>query len=154
MWKECAVNNAYMVSSYGDIMRKSTGKILKQKLDKNNILLVNLSFGKHGDAKYFMVHKLVAEAFVPNPDNKLWVTHIDGDTLNNFADNLKWIDSRVQYPLKGENSCHSKLTNEEVEYCRKMYKPRDKEFGICGLAKRFNVAASTIHNVLKHITYK
>ena len=154
MWKDCTVNSAYMVSSYGDIMRKSTGKILKQKLDKNNVLLVNLSFGKRGYAKYFMVHKLVAEAFIPNPENKPWVTHIDGNSINNCADNLKWIDSKVQYQPKGENSYNSKLTREEVEYCRKMYKPRDKEFGVCGLAKHFNVATSTMHYILNNVTYK
>lgn len=154
MWKECSICSNYEVSKYGDVRNKQTGKILKQKLDKSNCLLVNLSLGKRGKAKYCIVARLVAMAFVPNPMGYTWVTHKDGNVLNNEASNLEWSPERWSKQAKGEKSHNSKLTKEQVQWCRDMYKPRDKEFGLTSLAKRFNVSNSTMSYVLNNITYK
>lgn len=154
MWKECTVNSSYEISDDGDIRRKSTGQILKQKLSKDNNLLVNLSFGRRGCVKYFRVHRLVAEAFIPNPDNLPWVVHIDGNTINNNVSNLKWAVTKNPVQLHGENSHNSKLTQEQVDYCRRVYKPRDKKYGLSALAEQFNVSKPTIHYAIKGITYK
>lgn len=153
MWKECTVNNRYEISDDGDVRRKSTKKELKQKLDKSNILMVNLSFGKRGHAKYFIVHRLVAEAFIPNSENKPWVRHIDGNIINNNVNNLEWVDAKYTNQLQGGNAYNSKLTNEQVAYCRKVYKPRDKEYGLSALATKFNVSNATMHYMLHNITY-
>jgi len=153
VWKECTVNNKYEISDDGDVRRKETGKILKQKLDKSNILMVNLSFGKRGQSKYYIVHRLVAEAFIPNPENKPWVKHIDGNIINNNVKNLKWTDAKFITQPQGENSYNSKLTKKQVEYCRRAYKPRDKQFGLSALSNKFNVAKSTMHYALNNVTY-
>ena len=154
MWKNCTVNSNYEVSDDGDVRRKDTGKILKQKLDKSNILMVNLSFGKRGYAKYFIVHRLVAEAFIPNPDNKPWVRHIDGNIINNNASNLEWTDAKFVPQPHGEKSYNSKLTQEQVNYCRRVYKPRDSQCGLSALAEKFHVGKSTMSYILNNITYK
>lgn len=154
MWKECSVCPNYEVSTYGDIRNKQTGKILKQKLDKSNCLMVNLSLGKRGKAKYYIVARLVATAFVPNPMGYTWVRHIDGNTLNNEASNLEWVAERWSRQGRGEQSYNAKLTKEQVQWCRDMYKPRDKEFGLTPLAKRFNVSNSTMSYILNNVTYK
>lgn len=154
MWKECEVCKNYEVSTYGEVRNKRTGKILKQKLDKSNCLMVNLSMGARGKAKYYIVARLVAMAFVPNPMGYTWVRHIDGNTLNNEASNLEWVAERWSHQGRGEQSYNAKLTKEQVQWCRDMYKPRDKEFGLTPLAKRFNVSNSTMSYVLNNVTYK
>ena len=153
MWKECKVCNNYEISSYGEVRRKDTGKILKQKLDKNNCLMVNLSLGARGKAKYFIVHRLVAQAFLPNPDNLYWVRHKDRNPLNNKVSNLEWVEGKWTSQPQGEQAHNSKLTKEQVKWCRDVYKPRDKKYGCSALAKQFNVAISTMSYILNDITY-
>ena len=116
--------------------------------------MVNLSLGKRGNAKYYIVARLVAEAFIPNPDNKPWVRHIDGNLLNNEASNLEWIDNKWENTqLCGANAHNSKLTKEQVQYCRDIYKPRDTQYGLSALAKRFHVGKSTMSYILNNKTY-
>ena len=154
MWKKCSVCPNYEVSSYGDVRRVDTGRILKQKLDKSNCLMVNLSLGAKGKTKSYIVARLVAVAFVPNPMGYTWVRHIDGNTLNNEASNLEWVKGHWSPQPKGERSHNSKLTTAQVQWCRDVYKPRDKEYGLIALAKRFNVSNSTMSYVLNNVTYK
>ena len=154
MWKECNVCNSYLISDDGEVKNKHTGKILKQKFSKDNILRVHLSLGTREESKYFAVHRLVAEAYVPNPDNKPWVRHIDGNFINNEANNLEWTDCKWENTqLQGALAYNSKLTSKQVEYCRKVYKPRDKKYGLSALANKFNVAKSTMSYILNNKTY-
>jgi len=64
-------------------------KILSQKHTTNGYLEV--IFCKNNKVKYFLVHRLVAEAFIPNPENKPQVNHIDEDKTNNRDTNLEWM---------------------------------------------------------------
>lgn len=163
MWKECKSCNLYLVSDKGEIKRRDSDKVLKQKLDKNNYLNVGLSMGSKNHTKHRFVHRLVAEAFIPNPENKPLVRHIDGNPINNCVENLKWVTAKenvalsVQTGLKpndrGDLSCNSKLASNEISYCRKMYQPRSKLYGCNALAKRFGVSKSTMSYILNNKTY-
>lgn len=63
------------------------------KLQCRNLYL-KATLCKNGEYKQFQVHRLVAEAFIPNPDGKPVVNHIDGDRCNNQASNLEWVTYR------------------------------------------------------------
>lgn len=69
-------------------MRNITCKIIKQANNGNKYKTVSLSI--NGKKKTKSVHKLVAEAFILNPNNYPCINHIDGNKKNNKADNLEW----------------------------------------------------------------
>lgn len=68
------------------------GKILKQLNHTHGYLSVNLS--KCNTSKMFLVHRLVAETFIPNPNNLSMVNHKDENKQNNSVSNLEWCDSK------------------------------------------------------------
>lgn len=87
----------YEVSNLGNVRSlnyRQTGqtKILKTVKERYGYLLVNLS--KNGKTKSFKVHRLVAEAFLPNWFDCPQINHIDEDKANNHIDNLEWCDAK------------------------------------------------------------
>ena len=84
------------MSDLGRVKNKH-GRILKPEI-RNGYYSVDLM--KNGKRYKFRVHRLVAEAFIPNPDNLSQVNHKDEDRLNNIASNLEWCDNTYnsQYP--------------------------------------------------------
>jgi len=108
------------------------------------------------------IHVLVAQAFIPNPENKAYVNHIDGNKLNNRADNLEWVtpseNLRHAYDTGLQKSgCEhpsAKFTEEQIKYIRNICIPDDLEFGISALARKFNVSLATISRIVKYKRYK
>lgn len=70
------------------------GQILKGRYSKTKqkgyINYPRVVLRKNGETKQFCIHKLVADAFIPNKNNKPQVDHIDGNPLNNCVENLRW----------------------------------------------------------------
>jgi len=85
-WKDIANYDNYEVSSFGRVRNKKTGRILKQA-NMGGYYGVGLSKIK---TKTFQVHRLVAETFIINPQNKAHVNHKDKNSLNNHLSNLEW----------------------------------------------------------------
>lgn len=77
----------YMVSSIGRVKNCRTGKIMKPFEYKGYL---QISLTKNGIRKTYRVHRLVAMAFIPNPNNLPEVNHKDEDGSNNCVDNLEW----------------------------------------------------------------
>ena len=84
-WRKIKNHECYSVSDTGLV--KYNDIILKQSMSDRYPMVVIQSNGKRIRRR---VHKLVAEAFIPNPHNKTCVNHIDGNKLNNTVSNLEW----------------------------------------------------------------
>lgn len=82
----------YQVNELGQIWSIKNKKYLKQTLCKNGYLYVGLH--KNKIRKNILVHRIVAEAFIPNPNNLPEVNHKDENPQNNSVNNLEWCDSR------------------------------------------------------------
>lgn len=99
-WKDIkGYEGLYQVSNLGRVKRlkgkyMKSERILKQVNAYNGYIVVCLC--KHNKHKNFKVHRLVAEAFIPNPENKPTVNHIDEDKTNNVVSNLEWATMKEQ----------------------------------------------------------
>lgn len=82
----------YEVSNLGNVKSLRTGKLLKQSKDKAGYKILSLT--KDGKSKSFLVHRLVAMAFLPNPDGLPEVNHKDESHDNNVLENLEWISKK------------------------------------------------------------
>ena len=151
----------YQISNYGRVKsfpRNGAGKkikILVPVISMDGYLRVLLS--KNNKRKNCFIHRLVAEAFISNFENKPHVNHKFGNKLDNYFENLEWTtvaeNNQHAYNLGLKNPT-TKLTDEQVEYIRRVYKPGDKEFGRNALARKFNIGISTIKRILSGKTYK
>lgn len=91
MWKKIIYNEQetnYSISDKGEVRKDANNYIMKLQIQQG-YKHVTLQINKK--AKRFRVHRLVAEAFIPNPENKPYVNHIDGNRQNNLVENLEWV---------------------------------------------------------------
>lgn len=101
IWKDIKnYEGIYQVSNLGRVrsltrkvktfygFRTTKGQLLKPLKTNRNYFRVDLK--QNQKDKYVSIHRLVAEAFIPNPNNYPVINHIDGDTSNNKANNLEW----------------------------------------------------------------
>jgi len=166
-WKSIKDFPEYVVSNIGNIktnnpyIKSNKGKILKQGETRAGYKIVQLS--KRGQKKKTkMVSRLVAEAFIPNPNNYPEVNHKDHDKSNNFYLNLEWCTAsyNIKYayyngrmPYRGGEGCSlSKLKDKDVLEIRKLYKT--KEYSQADLAEKFDVGVQAIGRIIRRQRWK
>ena len=90
IWKTIeGTNGEYQVSDTGLVRATKTGRVLRPTVSRQGYERVCLF--KMDRERRYRVHRLVAAAFIPNPDNLPQVNHIDGNKRNNHVSNLEWI---------------------------------------------------------------
>ena len=100
----------YAVTPEGEVYSYKSKKFLKPKFQTKGYMQVRLI--KNGEEKNYLIHRIVADAYIPNPDNLPQVDHIDNDKTHNYVNNLQWITNRdnsrksnnkpiLQYDLDG-----------------------------------------------------
>ena len=97
-WRVVKNHSDFMVSNLGNIKYIKTNSIIYQN-NYSGYLFVNLSTEIGKDIKKGM-HRLVAEAFLQNPENKKYVSHVDKDRSNNNVNNLKFINKVIKIVKK------------------------------------------------------
>lgn len=157
VWKK--LNNIYIISDEGLIKNTLTNHIIIPWLNDGGYCCVTLNL--EGKRKNYRIHRLVAQCFIPNPNNLPQVNHIDGDKQNNRVDNLEWCDS--SYNLRhavalglistGVKHKASKLSQENVDYIRTHYIKGDRKYGCMALGRKFNVDKKVIYNVVNNKRY-
>ena len=141
----------YEITRDGQVINKTNGHILKPQPNGKGYLRVSIG------GQLTFVHRLVAQKYIPNPNNYDQVNHIDGDKTNNSVDNLEWVTNQDNREHAVKNGLHvqgkdcpwAKLDWERVEYIRNHPEITNKAF-----AERYGVSSSTITDVRHYRTWK
>lgn len=113
-WKDIKnYKGLYQVSNKGRI-RNTKGEILAYDTTPNGYCRVHLC--KKGKAKWHTIHRLVAKAFIPNPDNLPQVNHKDEDKVNNNVENLEWCDNKynTKYGTRNKRISNAQINNKSI----------------------------------------
>lgn len=103
----------YEVSQNGEVKSLLKNRLLKPWKHKKGYLVVTLTKDKKHN--HFYVHRLVAEAFIPNPKNLPQVNHIDGNKENNCVTNLEWCNDDENRIHAYRNGLRKMCENVKVE---------------------------------------
>lgn len=131
-WRDIdGYEDLYQVSNMGRVLSlkfnhtENNPKILKP-IELLGYLVVNLY--KDGKMKSFKIHRLVAKAFIPNPDNLPEVNHKDENKFNNVVDNLEWCTTKYNINYGTAISRSSKTRSLPVEEKRRRKSERNKAY--------------------------
>lgn len=167
-------NGQYSISKDGEVWSHSNkrgqtgrkGKFLKPWLIGNGYKTVQL-YKQNTKPSKFLVHRLVAETYIPNPLKLPEVNHINGNKLDNRVDNLEWVTSKENkqhainrglYKNLGKNTPRgskyptSKLTEESVKEIRRLFPLRKYTYRY--FAEKYNVSISLIYSIVTHRSWK
>lgn len=111
-WKIIKDNPNYSVSDTGLIKRNQNNYLLKPSKARGGYKKVALY--KNGKPKNFLIHRLVAQAFIPNPNNCPQVNHIDENKVNNKVSNLEWCTAKYNDNYGSRNKRMKENTKNNI----------------------------------------
>ena len=146
----------YCADEDGRIFNSKTGKELRQQ---SNGRYNKVTLTIDGKQKQFLVHRVVAEVFIPNPDNKEEVNHINGIKTDNRVSNLEWVTPQenqqhsVRVGLKpvGTELWNGKFTKEQV---MTIIEERKQGKTVTELSAKYGVDKTTISAISRGLRYK
>jgi len=138
----------YAVSGDGEVMRITDGGpnaksgLVLQTYIRNQYPAVNL----YRNRKMFphSVHRLIAKGFIPNPENKPQVNHIDGNRLHSYYSNLEWYTSRENVRHALNTGLRGKLDRKSVAEIRRL---REAGTPQAEIAQKFNIVPSHVSKI-------
>ena len=167
-WKEIKGNREiYEVSNFGNVRTKDRegargrnikGHVLAQHDNSNGYPRCDMNFD--GKRKSYLVHRLVAKSFIPNPENKPDVNHKNGNIHDNSVENLEWCTKsenekhawktglKNDIATKGELHGMHKLSRKDVEYIREHHVRNGGIMKTGELARIFDVNPQTITEIV------
>ena len=166
-WKDVVgFDDYFKISNFGNVYSKRTNRILSTTITKRGYVTLSTKIGGRSGKSYnFRIHRLVAEAFIDNPEMYKQVNHIDCNKTNNNVSNLEWCSQEqntehaiinnlltVEHLHQG-NIDNRLLTDTDVMYIRCNFKKNDRTFGCRALARKFHVSRDTIYHVLDMTRY-
>jgi len=142
----------YTISTDGIVMNKLTNREVPQfNCTSGRYKAVHLRI--NGKDYKRMVHRLVAQAFIPNPENKPQVNHIDNNPKNNNVTNLEWVTclENIHHMIKsgnqvvGVNHKNAKYTEQQIHQVCKLLE--DLTYPLAYISKKTGVGIKTIKNI-------
>ena len=146
-WKSIkGYEGKYIVNKNGTIkslFKRNSNNVIPQRIDRGGYWTVRLN--KNGHASTMYPHRIKAEAFIPNPENKGFVNHKDGIKLNNDLDNLEWVThaENMQHAYKNNLISTAEISKKVIDMCTGRKYESIKE-----AAKVLNINYGTCRNYL------
>lgn len=170
VWKKCpGFEDSYEVSNLGTVRSIDRIQAKRRGIIKGKIISYNLNQKGYPQLRFYKnnikyvrnPHRLVAIAFIPNPNNLPQVNHIDGNKKNNRVDNLEWVSNScnqkhayrlgLQPSRAGENNSKTVLTDNQVS-AMKIYYNSGKT--LLEVSNKFNVSIGIVRNIFYLRTWK
>lgn len=153
------IGNGYFATEDGRIWSRKTNKYVKERIGPRGYYMVNLSID--GKCKTFTLHRLIANAFLPNTENLSQINHKDGNKLNNNVSNLEWcsaryntrhaLDNNLAHRARGNKTKHGKFNEQDIRDIRTMI--NQNHLKCSQVAKLYNVTKSAIQQIIWKKTY-
>jgi hypothetical protein len=139
----------YDITPHGDIYSHKRHKFLKQQTNHRGYSQTRLY--EKDKSRMYVIHRLVAQMYLPNPDHLPFVNHKDGNKRNNHMNNLEWCTAQ-------QNSDHailhgkfrSKLIAEDVKHIRELYPTLNQS----QLAANYGISRLMVHRIIHRKSWK
>ena len=152
VWLRVPNHNNYIVSNLGRLFSCRSNRILKLYTGNRGYVVV----------RQFLLHLFVLETFIGKRPNGMECNHKDGVKTNNRLDNLEWVtpiknmlhakENGLLKPAKGEKHGNSKITQNDVNKIRELYKTNN--YSMRKLAVKFNIHNSTVWQIINEKTWR
>jgi hypothetical protein len=158
-WKNLKGFKGYEINILGQVRNKKTNKIYKNNKDKNGYIRMTINY--NGKIKNFLVHRLIAIHFIPNPLKLPNINHKDGIKNNNSIENLEWCTQKQNIIHAFRNKLSKIRKGEEIG--KNKFKEKDilniRKLGSNGvkhriIAEKYNTSRSYINFILRGKIWK